>query len=63
MFCLTATDSLRTVEVEEVNKMLSCKDESRGYSTYQCESGAKNFIYANFDPMNTLILRGKQAIT
>ncbi|HJH30745.1 MAG TPA: IS91 family transposase, partial [Methanosarcinaceae archaeon] len=29
-FCLTATDSLRTVEIEEVNKMLSCKDESRG---------------------------------
>ena len=24
---------------------------------------AKNLIYANFDPMNTLILRGKQAIT
>jgi len=23
------------------------------------KSGAKNFIYANFDPMNTLILRGK----
>ncbi|MGP8330243.1 MAG: IS91-like element ISMbu9 family transposase, partial [Methanosarcinaceae archaeon] len=22
-FCLTATDSLRTVEIEEVNKMLS----------------------------------------
>ncbi|HJH28761.1 MAG TPA: hypothetical protein C5S51_03585 [Methanosarcinaceae archaeon] len=27
------------------------------------KSGAKNFIYANFDPMNTLILRGKQGIT
>jgi len=27
------------------------------------KSGAKNFIYANFDPMNTLILRGKRAIT
>jgi len=27
------------------------------------KSGAKNFIYANFDTMNTLILRGKQAIT
>ena len=36
-FCLNATDSLRTVEIEEVNKMLSCKDESRGYFVYQCE--------------------------
>ncbi|MBW6441000.1 hypothetical protein K0B03_03140, partial [Patescibacteria group bacterium] len=27
------------------------------------KSGLKNFIYANFDPMNTLILRGKQGIT
>ena len=27
------------------------------------KSGAKNFIYANFDQMNTLILRGKQGIT
>jgi transposase len=27
------------------------------------KSGAKNFIYANFDPLNTLILRGKQGIT
>jgi len=27
------------------------------------KSGANNFIYANFDPLNTLILRGKQGIT
>ena len=27
------------------------------------KNGTKNFIYANFDPMNTLILRGKQGIT
>ena len=25
--------------------------------------GVKNFIYANFDPLNTLILRGKYGIT
>jgi hypothetical protein len=36
-FCLTEIDNLRDVEIEEVNKMLSCKDDSRGYFTYQCE--------------------------
>ena len=36
-FCLNRKDILRNVEIEEVNKMLSCKDESRGYFTYQYE--------------------------
>ncbi|RZN36666.1 MAG: hypothetical protein EF813_06945 [Methanosarcinales archaeon] len=30
-------DHLRDVEISEVNKMLSCKDESRGFFTYLCE--------------------------
>ncbi len=36
-FCLNRKDILRNVEVEEVNKMLSSKNKSRGYFTYQCE--------------------------
>ncbi|MCL7412990.1 MAG: transposase zinc-binding domain-containing protein, partial [ANME-2 cluster archaeon] len=36
-FSLEHKDELREVEIIEVNKMLSCKDESRGYFTYLCE--------------------------
>ena len=36
-FSLDHKDVLRTVEIEEVNKMLLCKDKSRGYFTYRCE--------------------------
>jgi hypothetical protein len=35
-FCLAEKDNLRAVELNEVNKMLSCKDESRGFFTYEC---------------------------
>jgi len=38
LFCLDHKAILRNVEVEEVNKMLSCKDKSRVFFTYQCES-------------------------
>ena len=37
-YCLDHKAILRNVEIEEVNKMLSCKDKSRGFFTYQCES-------------------------
>ena len=37
-FCRDHKAILRDVEIEEVNKMLSCKDKSRGFFTYQCES-------------------------
>ena len=36
-FHLAEKDNLRDVEINEVNKMLSCKDESRGFFTYACE--------------------------
>ncbi len=36
-FRLAEKDNLRDVEINEVNKMLSCKDESRGFFTYECE--------------------------
>ena len=36
-FHLAEKDNLRDVEINEVNKMLSCKDESRGFFTYECE--------------------------
>ncbi len=38
LFCIDHKDILRNAEIEEVNKMLSCKDKSRGFFTYQCES-------------------------
>ena len=28
---------LRDVEIKEVNKMMSCKDENRGFFHYRCE--------------------------
>jgi len=37
-FILEHKDELRDVEIIEVNKMLSCKVESRGYFTYLCEN-------------------------
>lgn len=37
-FCHDHKAILRDVEIEEVNKMLSCKDKNRGFFTYQCES-------------------------
>jgi len=36
-FHLAEKDNLRDIEINEVNKMLSCKDESRGFFTYECE--------------------------
>ncbi len=36
-FHLAEKDNLREIEINEVNKMLSCKDESRGFFTYECE--------------------------
>lgn len=36
-FRIAEKDNLRDVEIKEVNKMLSCKDESRGFFTYICE--------------------------
>ncbi|MCD6455399.1 MAG: transposase zinc-binding domain-containing protein [Methanophagales archaeon] len=36
-FRLAEKDNLRDVEINEVNKMLSCKDESRDFFTYECE--------------------------
>jgi hypothetical protein len=45
-FSLEHKDELREVEIIEVNKMLSCKDESRGYFTYLCEHcGTSQTIY------------------
>jgi len=46
-FCLKSSKNLTLVEA---------------LATYM-KSGLKNFIYVNFDPMNTLILRRKQGIT
>ena len=36
-FRLVHNQTLRNIEIQEVNKMLSCKDECRGYFTYLCE--------------------------
>jgi len=36
-FRLAEKDNFRDVEIKEVNKMLSCKDESRGFFAYRCE--------------------------
>lgn len=36
-FRLAEKDSLRDIEIKEVNKMLSCKDESRGFFAYKCK--------------------------
>ncbi len=45
-FRLAEKDNLRDVELQEVNKMLSCKDESRGFFTYECEScGIQKAVY------------------
>jgi len=45
-FRLAEKDKLRDVEIKEVNKMLSCKDESRGYFTYECEyCGTPKTVY------------------
>jgi len=33
-FRIAEKDNLRDVEIKEVNKMLSCKDESRGFFTF-----------------------------
>ena len=45
-FSLVHKDELRDVEIIEVNKMLSCKDENRGYFTYLCENcGIYQIIY------------------
>jgi hypothetical protein len=46
VFRLAEKDNLRDVEIKEVNKMLSCKDESRGFFTYECEScGTQKTVY------------------
>ncbi|MFZ2071058.1 MAG: transposase [Halobacteriota archaeon] len=34
-FRVAGKDNLRDVEINEVNNMLSCKDESRGFFTYE----------------------------
>ena len=45
-FRLAEKDNLRDVEIKEVNNMLSCKDESRGFFTYECEScGTQKTVY------------------
>jgi hypothetical protein len=45
-FRLAEKDNLRDVEIKEVNKMLSWKDESRGFFTYECEScGTQKTVY------------------
>jgi hypothetical protein len=45
-FRLAEKDNLRDVEIKEVKKMLSCKDESRGFFTYECEScGTQKTVY------------------
>ena len=36
-FRIVEKDNLRDVEINEVNKILSCKDERRGFFTYLCE--------------------------
>ncbi len=36
-FHIAEKDNLRDIEINKVNKMLSCKDESRGFFTYVCE--------------------------
>jgi hypothetical protein len=36
-FSLANKDILRDVEINEVNKMISCKDENRGFFNYNCE--------------------------
>ena len=36
-FRLAEKGNLRDVEINEVNKMLSCKDESRGFFIYRCK--------------------------
>jgi len=38
VFRLTESANLRDVEINEVEKMLSCKDESRGFFVYRCDS-------------------------
>jgi hypothetical protein len=38
VFRLKQSANLRDIEIKEVNKMLSCKDESRSFFTYECES-------------------------
>ena len=45
-FRLAEKDNLRDVEIKEVNKMLSCKDETHGFFTYACEScGTQKIVY------------------
>ena len=45
-FRLAENDNLRDVEINEVNKMLSCKDGSRGFFTYECEQcGITKTVY------------------
>jgi hypothetical protein len=45
-FHLAEKDNLRDVEIKEVNKMLSCKDETRGFFTYEFEScGTQKTVY------------------
>ena len=45
-FRLAEKDNLRDVEIKEVNKMMSCKDEIRGFFTYECEScGTQKTVY------------------
>ncbi len=36
-FRLAEKDNLRDIEIKEVNKMRSCKDESRGFFAYRCK--------------------------
>ena len=45
-FFLAEKSNLRNVEIKETNKMLSCKDESRGFFTYECRPcGITKTIY------------------
>ena len=47
MFRLAESANLRDVEIKEVEKMLSCKDESRGFFVYRCES-CGTFVTVHF---------------
>lgn len=47
IFRLAESANLRDVEVKEVEKMLSCKDESRGFFIYRCES-CGTFVTVHF---------------
>ena len=45
-FRLAEKDNLRDIGIKEVNKMLSCKDESRGFFAYRCKHcGTTEIVY------------------